>query len=210
MCGRIVDPNLRNTEVDMSQIRIDPFGGRFNVKPTETVVILAKTPLIAMEARWGLIPSWFDGGSSPKAWKAATFNARIEDAREKPAFRQVWRHGRCLVPVGGFYEWSGPKGARQPHFFRPGGNEANLYLAGLASRWRDLLTCTIMTRAATGAMGGLHDRMPVVLNADEREAWLGSTDDVSALGAGAMLAHHPVAPFGLQDDGPELIEALEG
>ena len=209
MCGRIIDPNLRNTEVDMSQIKIDPFGGRFNVKPTETVVILAKTPLIAMEARWGLVPSWFDC-ASPKDWRAATFNARIEDARDKPTFRQVWRYGRCLVPVGGFYEWSGPKGARQPHFFRPGGNEANLYLAGLASRWGDLLTCTIMTRAATGAMGGLHDRMPVILNADEREAWLGSTDDLEGLGAGAMLAHHPVAPFGLRDDGPELIEAMEG
>ncbi|SDE93524.1 SOS response associated peptidase (SRAP) [Rhodobacter capsulatus] len=67
-----------------------------------------------------------------------------------------------------------------------------------------------MTRAATAAMGGLHDRMPVILNADEREAWLASTDDVAGLGAGAMLAHHPVAPFGLRDDGPELIEAMEG
>jgi len=27
MCGRIIDPNLRNTEVDMSQIKLDPFGG---------------------------------------------------------------------------------------------------------------------------------------------------------------------------------------
>jgi len=143
-----------------------------------------------------------------RAWKATTFNARIEDAREKPAFRQVWRHGRCPVPVGGFYEWSGPRGARQPHFFSPAGNEANLYLAGLASRWRDLLTCTILTREATGAMAGLHHRMPVILNADERDAWLGGADDVAPLGTGVTLACHPVAAFGLQDDGPELIEPL--
>lgn len=39
MCGRFVDPNLRNTEVEMSQIKLDPISGRFNVKPTETVVI---------------------------------------------------------------------------------------------------------------------------------------------------------------------------
>lgn len=61
MCGRIVDPNLRNTEVDMSLIKLDPFGGRFNVKPTEVVAILAKAPLMAMDARWGLIPSWSYG-----------------------------------------------------------------------------------------------------------------------------------------------------
>jgi len=59
-------------------------------------------------------------------------------------------------------------------------------------------------------MGGLHDRMPVILNADEQSAWLGSSDDVETFGAGAMLAHHSVSPFGLRDDGPELIEALEG
>jgi len=173
------------------------------------VVILAKRPLVALEARWGLIPSWFEG-VSPKDWKAATFNARIEDARAKPTFRQIWRHGRCLVPVDGFYEWSGAKGARQPHFFHSARNEPTLFLAGLASRWRDLLTCTIMTRAATGAMGGVHDRMPVILNVDEQEAWLGSSDEVAALGSEVMLTHHPVAPFGLLDDGPELIERMSG
>jgi len=57
MCGRFVDPNLRDTEVDMSQIKLDPFSGRFNVKPAETVVILAKSPLIALEARCGLMPA---------------------------------------------------------------------------------------------------------------------------------------------------------
>lgn len=208
MCGRFVDPNLRNTEADMSQIRLDPFARRYNVKPTDEVVILAKEPLTALTARWGLIPSWFEG-SEAKDWKAATFNARIEEAREKPTFRQVWRHGRCLIPVAAFYEWSGPKGARQPHVFLSAGNDENLYLAGLASRWRGLLTCTIMTRAATDAMAGLHDRMPVILNADERGEWLGGSDDLS-IGAGALLSHHRVAPFGLRDDGPELIEAIAG
>ena len=139
MCGRIIDPNLRGTEFEYSELKITPFPRRFNVKPTEEVLILAKDPLEAMFARWWLIPSWFDG-DTPKDWKATTFNARIEEAKEKPTFRQVWRHGRCLIPVGGFYEWTGPKGHRQPHIFRSAGNEENLYLAGLASRWRDLST----------------------------------------------------------------------
>lgn len=207
MCGRFIDPDLRNTEADMSQIRINPFARRYNVKPTNQVTILAKKPLVALEARWGLIPSWFEG-TEARDWRAATFNSRIEEAREKPTFRAVWRRGRCLIPVGGFYEWSGSKGARQPHFFYPAGNEANLYFAGLASRWRDTLTCTIMTRAATEAMVGLHDRMPVILNADERTAWLDGVDDLE-LGAEARLREHQIASFGLREDGPELIEALE-
>ncbi|MDF2141730.1 SOS response-associated peptidase [Paenirhodobacter sp. CAU 1674] len=205
MCGRIIDPNLRDTEVEFSRTKIHPITQRrYNVKPTDVIQVLAKEPLELMTARWWLIPSWFDG-DDPKHWKATTFNARFEEAKDKPSFRQVWRHGRCLIPVGGFYEWTGPKGYRHPHVFSSAGNEENLYLAGLASRWRDLLTCTILTREANEDMRAIHDRMPVVLNANEREAWLGGSDDVT-LGAGARLEHYPVRPFGMRDEGPELIE----
>jgi putative SOS response-associated peptidase YedK len=203
MCGRFVDPNLRGTELEYSELKITPFPRRFNVAPTNDVLILAKEPLEALIARWWLVPAWHKG--ELRDWKASTFNARIEDAKDKPAFRAVWHYGRCLIPVGGFYEWTGSKGARQPHFIRSAGNEATLWFAGLASRWRDLLTCTIMTREANAAMAGLHGRMPVILNAEEREAWLGGSDDL-LIGAGVEIRHHPVRKFGPKDDGPELIE----
>ena len=59
MCGRFVDPNLRNTEVDMSQIKIDPFPRRYNVKPTQAVYVIQEGQIGI--ARWGLIPSWHKG-----------------------------------------------------------------------------------------------------------------------------------------------------
>ncbi|QYK42824.1 MAG: SOS response-associated peptidase [Paracoccaceae bacterium] len=205
MCGRYIDPNLRGTEAELSEIKIDPFPARrFNIKPTEQVLILARTPLTGMTARWWLVPSWFDGAAA-KDWKATTFNARIEEARDKPTFRAVWRKGRCLIPAGGYYEWTGERGARQPHVILSAGNTQTLFFAGLASRWRDLLTCTILTRAANDSIAGLHHRMPVILDAEERDAWLGGTDDLD-IGAGARLRHHPVRPFGIADDGPDLIE----
>lgn len=207
MCGRYIDPNLRGTELELSQLKIEPFKRRFNIKPTEEVLLLAKSPLVPFMARWGLIPAWHKG--ELKDWKATTFNARLEDARDKPTFRAVWRHGRCLIPAGGYYEWTGQVGAKQPHFIAAAGNEETLWFAGLGSRWQGLLTCTIMTRAANDAVAALHPRMPVILNADERDAWLGGSDN-PALGAEAMLRHHPVARFGLRDDGPELIEPLLG
>ncbi|WP_022707852.1 SOS response-associated peptidase [Paracoccus zeaxanthinifaciens] len=206
MCGRFIDPNLRGTEVEHSELKIDPFPRRFNIKPTQDVLVVAKTPLVGMFARWWLVPSWHRGDL--KDWKATTFNARIEDAKTKPTFRAVWRHGRCLIPGGGYYEWTGDKGAKQPHLIRSAGNEETLWFAGLASRWQDLLTCTVMTRAANDDVKAVHHRMPVMLNADEREAWLGGSDDVS-LGEGARLTHHPVARFGIEDDGPELLEPID-
>ncbi|PCD78140.1 SOS response-associated peptidase [Pseudothioclava arenosa] len=203
MCGRFVDPNLRGTEFEHSEIKIAPFPRRFNVKPTEDVLIFAKEPLEVMVARWGLIPSWHKG--ELRDWKASTFNARIKEAKDKPTFRQVWRHGRCLIPSGGYFEWTGAPGAKQPHFVSSAGNEETLWFAGLASRWRGLLTCTMMTRAATPEMAWLHPRMPVILNAEERDAWLAGTDDAE-LGAHVQLHQHEVARFGLHDDGPQLIE----
>ena len=158
MCGRFVDPNLRSAGLDTSWLKINPLPRRFNVKPTNDVLILAKQPLEAMIARWWLVPSWFEGAEA-KEWKATTFNARIEDARDKPTFRRVWRHGRCLIPAAGYYEWTGEKGRKQPHVILPAGNEETLFFAGLASRWRDLLTCTILTRAANQTTADLHPEL---------------------------------------------------
>lgn len=208
MCGRFVDPNLRSDGLDTSWIRIDPFAGwmrRYNVKPTQDALTIDKGGNAAL-ARWWLIPSWHKGGL--KDWKATTFNARIEDAASKPSFRGPWKYGRCLMPVGGYYEWTGEKGRKQPHFIFSAGNEEILWLAALASVWQDMLTCTIVTRAANEAVDAVHHRMPVILNSDERDAWLAGSDD-KEIGAGAQLQHFPVRRFGIGDDDAELIEPLE-
>lgn len=206
MCGRFVDPNLRADGLDTSWLKIEPFPRRYNVKPTQDVIIVAKDPLQAMTARWWLVPSWHVGDL--KDWKATTFNARIEEAREKPSFRNVWRHGRCLIPVGGYYEWRGDRGTKQPFFFRSAGNDDTLWIAGLASRWQGLLTCTMMTRAANASVEPIHDRMPVILDTEEQAAWLAGSDDLE-IGAGARLRHHPVRRFGVADEGADLIEPVQ-
>lgn len=205
MCGRFIDPDLRGTDAELSELKIDPFPRRYNVKPTQDVLIVAKEPREPMMARWWLVPSWHQGSLGD--WKAATFNARIEEARDKPSFRAVWRRGRCLIPAGGYYEWRSEGVRKQPHFFAAAGNEETLWIAGLASRWQGLLTCTMMTRAANSSVEPIHDRMPVILNLEERVAWLAGSDDLT-IGSGAQLRHHAVRPFGIADDGPDLIEPI--
>ena len=111
-----------------------------------------------------------------------------------------------MIPAGGYYEWTGAKTPKQPHFFSGATNAETLWFAGLISAWRDLLSCTIMTRAANDTVEPIHDRMPVILNAEEREAWLAGSQDRD-IGATAQVKHHQVEPFGIKDEGPELIEA---
>lgn len=203
MCGRYIDPNLRGTEFELSEIKIDPFPRRFNIKPTQEVYVVWEGELTC--ARWGLIPTWHKG--TLKDWRAATINARIEEAASKPSFRGAWRYGRCLIPAGGYYEWTGDRSPKQPHFFSSAGNEETLWFAGLMSVWNDLRTCAIMTRAANDTVEPIHDRMPVILSTEERDAWLAGSGDLG-LGAGYRVKHHPVARFGISDDGDELIEPV--
>ena len=52
--------------------------------------------------KWGLIPHW----SKDSKLQYSTINARSEDFRTKPVFRDAWKWGqRCLVVTDGFYEW---------------------------------------------------------------------------------------------------------
>ena len=204
MCGRFVDPNLRGTEFEFAEIKITLFPRRFNIKPTQEVYVLLGQELTC--ARWGLIPGWHRGDL--KDWRASTINARIEDAAAKPSFRGAWRHGRCLIPAGGYYEWTGTRSPKQPHFLQGAGNEATLWFAGLMSVWNDLRTCAILTRAANETAAPIHDRMPVILDSAGREAWLSGSARTD-LGAGYRLRHHPVARFGIDDDGAALTEPCE-
>ena len=101
--------------------------------------------------RWGLVPAWWT-----KALKdvPATFNARAETVAEKPMFRDAFRKRRCIVPASGFYEWTGGKGAKQPHLFTAADGAPVLSFAGLWDRWRgpkgeEVLSCTIVVSGAS-------------------------------------------------------------
>lgn len=45
MYGRFISPNLRGTELELSQIKIDPFPRRFNIEPTQDVLVVPPAPL---------------------------------------------------------------------------------------------------------------------------------------------------------------------
>jgi putative SOS response-associated peptidase YedK len=105
-------------------------------------------------------------------------NARSETAHEKPAFRDAFRHRRCLIPSSGFYEWKeGATGSKQPHAAIRDGGEPHA-MAGLWETWDDpvsgdrLETCTVLTCPANARLRGLHERMPVIVPEVDWSMWL--------------------------------------
>lgn len=187
----------------------------YNIKPTQNVAVLTgKDELLLTTARWWFVPHWHRGVVSD--WKQTTFNARIETADQKPTFRTAWASHRCAIPAIGYFEWTGPKTARQPWFITVETNAPLFYFAGLASHLNDgTRTCTILTRPALPQIAHLHHRIPVILAADQIEPWLsgdiGTMEAKDTLGTGwdGRFKFYPVAPMKRDSDGPEVIEPLQ-
>lgn len=177
--------------------------------------------------RWGLIPSWAKDPSIGNR----LFNARAETVAEKPSFRASYAARRTAVLADGFYEWAhadgGKNGTKQPYYLSRADGQP-LALAGLWERWRhqadgegapiEIRSCTIVTTTAGADLEGIHDRMPVVLEAGDLERWLdpsGGRDEAQALLAPApagTLQRVAVGPAvgNVRNDSPDLIEPASG
>ena len=130
--------------------------------------------------RWGLIPG-FDKAATPDYWKM--FNARSETLTTSPVFRRLLKDRRCAVPFDGFFEWTeGEKlasdKAKQPYYVhRKSGSQ--LWLAGLhdVAAEGTIESFALITRDVSSNLAWLHDRMPVLLDAEGLACWLSPTDE---------------------------------
>lgn len=163
---------------------------RYVVRPTDTERVVAvgrdgERHFVAM--RWGLVPFW----AKDVKTGLTLFNWRSEDVLAKGTFGEPFRHGRrCLVPCDGFFEFTGPRGAKQPYLFQPKDGRIMTF-AGLWERWRGprekplaepLLSFSIATSAPNATVAPYHERMPVVFTrAEEWDAWLDPAADPAAL-----------------------------
>jgi len=151
---------------------------RYNVAPTQEAPVVRRgddgDSHLAL-LRWGLIPSW----AKDRTIASRLINARAETVATTNAFRAAFKSRRCLVLADGFYEWRTEGDRRQPHrIVRADGGA--FAMAGLWESWRDkagdtvLESFTIITTEANALVKTIHARMPVILDAHDHAAWLGS------------------------------------
>ncbi len=204
MCGRFVqhaDPELYASRyaAELDDDGLGDWRPSFNVAPTRPVLAIrasrgaAGRELTAL--RWGLIPSWTPGstsGGGPNR-RYNMINARAETIATKPAYRAAFKRRRCLIPAEGFYEWrqapadadKAAKAAKQP-FFIHRQRRASLLLAGLWEVWQPLdgdpvQSCTIVVTDANRAIAPVHERMPVIIDPADMDAWLDPTSEAPVL-----------------------------
>jgi len=185
MCGRFA-LTLPSKKV-MAQFNIKDevdLTARYNIAPTQQIAVIRpadsmKNKLVMM--RWGLVPNW------AKDIKIGynLINARAESLEEKPSFHEAYTRKRCLIPADGFYEWKHDGTRKQPYFIKM--KNSDLFaMAGLWDIWKtpkgkNLLSCAIIVTEANGGVAKIHDRMPVIIKADQYGFWLDPRTNKSLL-----------------------------
>jgi len=203
VCGRFAYFVPTATLLGEYQLSHAPeFQPRYNVAPTQDVVAVRQADNGAREAvrmRWGLVPHWAKDPSIGNRM----INARSETVAEKPAYRQSFKHRRCIIPASGFYEWTQTAAGKWPYFISASDSPV-ISMAGLWARWgkdddQCIESCTILTVAANPTLERLHARMPLCLTPSEYSTWLDPDAPLDACRAllsgnsGPELVFHPVA-----------------
>lgn len=216
----------------------EDLGAQYNVAPTTNVYAILERQAkgsgdverFLRAVRWGLVPSW----ARDVKIGGRLINARVETIAEKPSWRSAYRRRRAVLPADGYYEWMAETGTdgkpiKQPYYLH-GASSEPLSFAALYELWPDplrgeddpdrwLWSAAIITCAAEGPAGEIHDRTPVILPRDRVDAWLDpARTHPDAIGEVLAGIHPPI--LGIRavsrevnrvgTNGPQLIAPLAG
>lgn len=138
-------------------------------RPTDMVPVIRLNPESGkrelVQLRWGLIPSWADDPSIGRR----LIHARAETVATKRAFRDAFRHRRCMVVADTFHL---RRQAIQMKDGQPFG------MGGIWDRWQrddeQIESCAVITTAANELVRPVNDRMPVIIAPEDYDKWLDS------------------------------------
>jgi putative SOS response-associated peptidase YedK len=242
MCGRFAvttDPAALAEKINaINEARAaESAGPNYNVAPTTTITTVVRrhdepddepTRRVRL-MRWGLVPPWAKAGAdgAPEAKGPQLINARADKVTTSPAFRTSAKSKRCLIPMDGYYEWranpaaDGKKARKTPFYLHRADGEM-LFAAGLWSVWKPakdaspLLSCTIITTDAVGALGEIHDRMPLIVREGDWDRWLDpdAPADLELLATppditGIEMREISTLVNSVRNNGPELLEPVK-
>lgn len=224
MCGRFTHALTWSDIVRLYRLtQPEPPPGwcaRYNLAPLQLAPVVRPDPETGVRElamlKWGLVPT----GADDAGIGSKTINARAETVATKPAFRDAFRHRRCLVPASGFYEWraTGPGTKRPYHICCAEGGP--MTFAGLWERCTPpggeaLETFTIIVGPASDQVRPFHDRMPAILAPEAWDLWLDPEARRGTLRAllepyEGPLTIEPVSPAvnNPRNDGPNLLDPV--
>lgn len=201
VCGRFALSTPMHLVAEMMETEplsdLTPFEPSWNVAPQTFLPVATETgvhgepsvPRHFRLMRWGFRPSW------SKPTQREPINARSETMHEKPMFRRAAKARRGVVPADGWYEWMTTPQGKVPWYHQRMDGRVSL-MAVLWETWtasdQHLESCAVLTQAANEDCKDVHDRMPVLLDAHEVDAWLAS-GELPGQPALGVVDRHPVS-----------------
>lgn len=153
---------------------------RHNIAPGQNIVVVTEAGFRHM--RWGIVPVGRVNARGRPVMETIV-NARSETVFDKSAYLGT---GRAVVPMNGWYEWTGEKRRKNAWAITPkvGGF---LYFAAITDRWQGpggvvVDQVATLTCAPSKDVCDIHHRMGVILELTDIEHWLSrSEEDVKPL-----------------------------
>lgn len=184
MCGRYALFKLMN-EIDHFLGTLERDGKlapTYNVAPSHQMPVAyvnEEGKRVIELMHWGFM------GWKPKGDQRpfTPINTRDDSIPKKPMWNRAFKGKRCLVPMNGFYEWTGSKGNKTPHFIYPK-DEGLLAAAGIYSDLSPvdgMRSYSVITTRPNHLMEDIHDRMPAFLHPEEFDQWLNADGEEDLL-----------------------------
>jgi putative SOS response-associated peptidase YedK len=202
MCGRFFLSRSGAEMLRAFDLAEEPvLAPRYNIAPTQPVPVIRQRDerRVLESMQWGFVSRF---PTEAKGAAARPINARAETIATTPLFRDAFAERRGIIPADGFYEWQ-QRGKSTRPFAVQRRDGALLAMAAVFERSEGehgtLTSCAIVTTEANALLAPLHERMPVLLAAEDWSRWLDPTlRDRAALGAllrpcpTDWLSFHPV------------------
>ncbi|WP_415922050.1 SOS response-associated peptidase [Tateyamaria sp. SN6-1] len=163
---------------------VDNAPARANIAPGQGIIVFDGA---LRHMRWGIVPVGRVNARGRPVMEQI-INARSETVFDKSAFDGV---GRAVIPVNGWYEWTGETRRKTAWRIAPKGG-GFLYFAAITDVWiapggLDVPQVAAVTCAPNADVADIHHRMGVLLERDELAVWMG--DDLDA--AKALMVPWP-------------------
>lgn len=167
---------------------------RRNIAPGQDVLTL--TPQGFEHVRWGIIPVGRVNARGRPVLETI-INARSETVFDKSAFQGV---GRAVVPVDGWYEWTGKTRRKTPWAITRTDRQP-IYFAAIFDVWTApggarVPQVAMVTCPPSGDVSDIHHRMGVILRRDQIDLWLTGPQDSAA----ALMQPFPDGSLSVQRD----------
>ncbi|MEL6564279.1 MAG: SOS response-associated peptidase [Pseudomonadota bacterium] len=174
---------------------------RANVSPGQEIIVYDGA---LSRMRWGIVPVGRVNARGRPVMEQI-INARSETVFDKTAFDGV---GRAVIPVNGWYEWTGETRRKTAWRIAPKGG-GFLYFAAITDVWTapgglKVPQVAAVTCEPNADVAPIHHRMGVLLERDQLDVWIG--DDLKA--AKALMVPWPVGRLHIKEatdvdwDGP--------